>query len=56
MSLNLDPRQRAMLEAMHIKLWQPEPVVLVPDVPVATKNVAARARTADAEAGFDAKK
>ena len=27
MSLNLDPRQRAMLEAMHIKLWQPEPVV-----------------------------
>ena len=32
MSLNLDPRQRAMLEAMHIKLWQPEPVV-VQDAP-----------------------
>ena len=55
MSLNLDPRQRAMLEAMHIKLWQPEPVVLVPDVPVATKNVATNARAADAGAGFDAK-
>ena len=32
MSLNLDPRQRAMLEAMHIKLWQPEAVV-VQDAP-----------------------
>lgn len=55
MSLNLDTRQRAMLEAMHIKLWQPEPVVLVPDVPVATKNVATRVQTTDAEAGFVAK-
>ena len=25
MTLQLDPRQRAMLEAMHIKVWLPEP-------------------------------
>lgn len=55
MSLNLDSRQRAMLEAMHIKLWQPEPVVVVPEVPVATKNVAIGGQATSAGVGFDAK-
>ena len=29
MTLQLDPRQRAMLEAMHIKVWLPEPPPVV---------------------------
>ena len=45
MSLTLDPRQRAMLEAMHIKLWQPE-------AEGAPKNIADSGRAAGAEAGF----
>ena len=55
MSLDLDPRQRAMLEAMHIKLWQPEPVVVQPAAVIAPKIIAesGRAEGAEgAEAGF----
>ena len=55
MSLNLDPRQRAMLEAMHIKLWQPEPVVVQDATTDAPKNIAVSARAAGAEAGFGVK-
>lgn len=52
MSLNLDTRQRAMLEAMHIKLWQPEPVVSAPETPIATKNIASGVRAVGAGGGF----
>ena len=52
MSLNLDPRQRAMLEAMHIKLWQPEPVVVQVAPVNAPEKIVVSARTADAEHGF----
>ena len=52
MSLNLDPRQRAMLEAMHIKLWQPEPVVVQAAPVVAPEKIAVSARPAVAEHGF----
>ena len=38
MSLDLDPRQRAMLEAMHIKLWQPLPVREAAPVDVAIEK------------------
>ena len=55
MSLNLDPRQRAMLEAMHIKVWQPEPVVAQAVTTDAPKNIAVSARAAGAEAGFGGK-
>ena len=52
MSLNLDPRQRAMLEAMHIKLWQPEPVVVQAAPVVAPEKIAVGASPEGAEHGF----
>ena len=55
MSLNLDPRQRAMLEAMHIKLWQPEPVVVQAVPVVAPEKIASGARPEGAENGFGSK-
>lgn len=51
MSLHLDTRQRAMLEAMHIKLWQPAPAV-PPDVSNAPKKGAAGVRNMGAEGSF----
>lgn len=52
MSLNLDPRQRAMLEAMHIKVWQPEPVVVQAAPVVAPEKIAVGASPEGAEHGF----
>jgi uracil-DNA glycosylase len=48
MSLNLDPRQRAMLEAMGVTLWQPlaadESIVKIAEVTkIAPENIAAHA-------------
>jgi DNA polymerase len=40
MTLQLDTRQRAMLEAMHIRVWQPEP-------PVAANAIVSGAETQD---------
>ncbi len=51
-SLQLDPRQRAMLEAMHIKVWQP----LAPTMaaPAALEQPSAGRARASARGGLDA--
>ncbi len=60
MSLNLDPRQRAMLEAMGVTLWQPfaadAPIAQVAAaIPTAPENIAAHANTQRPAARFDPK-
>lgn len=55
MSLNLDPRQRAMLEAMHIKLWQPVPAHEAAPVDVAIKKIATGEEGVSAKADFGSK-
>lgn len=56
MSLNLDPRRRAMLREMGVRVWQPEAPVpaaaVATDASYATEFIAARADLADAAAGF----
>lgn len=54
MSLDLDKRQRAMLREMGVRIWQPPPVVAVPDVAVAIDSIATHARPSRAETRFDA--
>jgi hypothetical protein len=57
--LQLDERQRAMLEAMHIKVWQPParsvavPVFPPVSSPNAIKSIAADAYSTGAEAVKD---
>ncbi|MBH2020423.1 MAG: hypothetical protein I8H91_12965 [Burkholderiales bacterium] len=54
MSLNLDPRQRAMLREMGVRVWQPlAPVAEAPVLPVAPEIIAAHAGTASASSGFN---
>ena len=55
MSLNLDPRQRAMLEAMHIKLWQPLSSRDAASVDFAIEKRATSQVAAAAEAEFGSK-
>ncbi len=54
MSLELDKRQRAMLREMGVRIWQPPPVVAMPDVSVAMNSVADQVRAPGAEARLDA--
>jgi len=59
MSLELDPRQRAMLREMGVHVWQPR-ALAGPDNPaepeIAIKKVAAGANSARAEPRFDVEK
>ena len=50
MALNLDARQRAMLEAMGITVWLPEPVELAAAASVASVSTVAQAPVAEAAA------
>ena len=43
MSLNLDTRQRAMLQEMGITVWQPEPVYIAEVPEIAINNIASKA-------------
>lgn len=52
MSLNLDPRQRAMLQEMGIRIWQPEAPLA--DHPPALEIIAACADAASAAGRFEA--
>ena len=54
MSLNLDKRQRAMLQEMGVRVWQP--LAAPAAVLVAPESIAADARETSAGSHFDAKK
>lgn len=51
MSMNLDPRQRAMLLEMGVRVWQP--LAPVDETPVATEVIADHAGAASANSQFD---
>ncbi|WP_349279011.1 uracil-DNA glycosylase family protein [Polaromonas hydrogenivorans] len=51
MSMNLDPRQRAMLREMGVRVWQP--LAPVAEIQVATEVIAAHAGAASANDQFD---
>ncbi|MDB5870290.1 MAG: phage polymerase-related protein [Polaromonas sp.] len=53
MSLNLDQRQRAMLQEMGVRVWQP--LALVADAPGAIKVIAVHAHAESAGGHFDQK-
>ncbi len=51
MSMNLDPRQRAMLREMGVRVWQP--LAPVAEIQIATEVIAAHAGAASANSQFD---
>ena len=52
MSLQLDERQRAMLEAMHVRLWLPQPDAQRAGEPVALAAMPRASEAADSGAAF----
>ena len=51
MTMNLDPRQRAMLREMGVRVWQP--LAPLAETPVATETIAAHAGAASTNSRFE---